>query len=60
MNIKEEIKEQIKKAIKKAVYDKNFRKKVKKCINPYGKGRAGVKIANILSKVRFSEKSLYK
>ena len=53
-------KEQIKKAIKKAVYDKNFREKVKKCSNPYGKGKAGIKIADILSKIKIDKKLLQK
>jgi UDP-N-acetylglucosamine 2-epimerase len=53
-------KDQIKKAIKKAVYDRNFREKVKKCNNPYGNGRAGIKIADILSKIKLDKKLLQK
>lgn len=52
--------DQIKKAIKKAVYDRNFREKVKKCSNPYGNGRAGIKIADILSKIKLDKKLLQK
>lgn len=42
-------------AVKKAVFDKDFRKKVKRCINPYGKGKAGSKIAKILSSIEIRE-----
>lgn len=44
-------KEQIKAAIRKAIYDKDFKERVKKCKNPYGDGKAGVRIADILSKI---------
>jgi UDP-N-acetylglucosamine 2-epimerase (non-hydrolysing)/GDP/UDP-N,N'-diacetylbacillosamine 2-epimerase (hydrolysing) len=53
-------KEEIKKAIKKAIYDKKFREKVKKCKNPYGDGKAGIRIANILSKIQIDTKLLQK
>jgi UDP-hydrolysing UDP-N-acetyl-D-glucosamine 2-epimerase len=43
-------KEKIKAAIKKALYDKDFKEKVKNCKNHYGDGKAGVRIADILSK----------
>ena len=52
--------EQIKKAIERALYDKRFREKVKKCKNPYGDGRAGIRIANILSKIKIDKKLLQK
>ena len=51
---------QIKKAVKKALYDKMFRKNLKKCKNPYGDGKAGVRIANILSKIKINDKLLQK
>ncbi|OGZ22933.1 MAG: hypothetical protein A3A08_02700 [Candidatus Nealsonbacteria bacterium RIFCSPLOWO2_01_FULL_41_9] len=53
-------KAQIKLAIKKALYDKKFKEKVRKCENPYGEGRAGVKIANVLNKIKINRKLLQK
>ena len=53
-------KEEIKAAIKKALYDENFKKKTKNCKNPYGDGNAGIKIVDILSKVKIDEKLLQK
>jgi len=54
-------KEQIKAAIKKALYDEVFKEKVKKnCKNPYGDGKAGVRIADILSKIKIDKKLLQK
>lgn len=49
-----------KKAIKKAIYDKKFREEVKRCKNPYGDGKAGIRIANILSKIKIDKKMLQK
>jgi len=53
-------KEKIKKAIKKAIFEKKFRKKIKKTKNPYGKGRAGEKIADILSNIKINSRLLEK
>lgn len=55
-------KEQIKNAIKKAVFDKNFRNKVKRCRTPYtdGRGKAGKKIAYILSRIKIDRRLLEK
>lgn len=53
-------KEEIKKSIKKAIYDENFRKRVKKCKNPYGDGKAGIRIADILSKVKIDKRLMQK
>lgn len=53
-------KKQIKRAIKKAIYDRKFREKVKKCKNPYGDGMAGIRIANILAKIKINKKLLQK
>lgn len=53
-------KEQIKTAIKKALYDKTFKEKVKNCKNPYGDGKAGARIADILSKIKIDKKLLQK
>jgi len=53
-------KEEIKMAIRKALYDKKFKEKVKNCKNFYGDGKAGIRIANILSKIRIDKKLLEK
>jgi UDP-hydrolysing UDP-N-acetyl-D-glucosamine 2-epimerase len=52
--------EQIKAAIKKALYDEDFKDKVKNCKSPYGDGKAGVRIADILSKIKTDKKLLQK
>jgi UDP-hydrolysing UDP-N-acetyl-D-glucosamine 2-epimerase len=52
--------EEIKRAIKKAIYDKKFKKKVKKCKNPYGNGKAGIKIVKILNEIKLDKKLLQK
>jgi len=48
------------KAIKKALYDEDFKEKVRSCKNPYGDGKAGVRIADILSKVKIDRRLLQK
>jgi UDP-hydrolysing UDP-N-acetyl-D-glucosamine 2-epimerase len=53
-------KEQIKAAIKKALYDEDFKEKVKKCKNPYGDGKASIRIADILSTIKIDKKLLQK
>jgi UDP-hydrolysing UDP-N-acetyl-D-glucosamine 2-epimerase len=53
-------KEEIKAAIKKALYDEDFKEKVKKCKNPYGDGKAGIKIADVLSKKKIDKELLQK
>ena len=53
-------KEKIKAAIKKALYDEDFKEKVKNCKNPYGDGTAGVRIADILSKIKIDKNLLEK
>lgn len=53
-------KEQIKAAIKKALYDEDFKREVKNCKNPYGDGKVGVRIADILCKVNIDKKLLQK
>ena len=47
-------------AIGKAMYDRRFRNVVNKCKNPYGDGRAGERIAGILSKIKITESLLQK
>jgi len=53
-------KEQIETAIKKALDDENFKEKVKNCKSPYGDGKAGVRIADILSRIKIDKKLLQK
>ena len=52
--------EQITSAIQKAVYDKDFRKRLRNCKNPYGSGNTGRKIADILSKIKITDDILQK
>ena len=47
-------------AIKKCLYNKNFIRKVKRCKNPYGDGKTGARIANILSKVKIDQRLIIK
>ncbi len=47
-------------AIRKALYDETFRKRVQKCKNPYGKGKTGEKITNILSRIKLGQELLQK
>ena len=53
-------KQEIKKAILKALYDKKFKKKVKKCKNPYGDGKASDRIVRVLSRIKINNKLLQK
>jgi UDP-hydrolysing UDP-N-acetyl-D-glucosamine 2-epimerase len=53
-------KKEILRAIKKALYDKKFIAKVQNSKNPYGNGTAGIKIANILSKIIINKKLIEK
>lgn len=53
-------KERILKAIKKVFNDKNFRNKLKKCSNPYGDGKTGLRIAKILSGLKITQRLLQK
>ena len=53
-------KEEIIAAIKTALFDEEFQEKLKNCKNPYGDGEAGVRIADILSKIKTDKKLLQK
>ncbi|MCW3975768.1 MAG: UDP-N-acetylglucosamine 2-epimerase [Candidatus Bathyarchaeota archaeon] len=50
----------IKAAIKKALYDEDFKRKAKECKNPYGNGKASIRIADILSKIKIDKELLQK
>lgn len=53
-------KDQIIKAIEKSLYDEKFREKCKKCENPYGRGEAGKKVAEVLATMRIDKNLLQK
>jgi UDP-hydrolysing UDP-N-acetyl-D-glucosamine 2-epimerase len=53
-------KEKIISKILKCLNDQNFKQKVKNCKNPYGKGRTGEKIAEVLCNVNLDKKLLQK
>jgi UDP-hydrolysing UDP-N-acetyl-D-glucosamine 2-epimerase len=53
-------KNKIKSAIIKALYDKKFKEKVKRCKSPYGEGKAGERIAVILSGLKINGRLLQK
>lgn len=46
----------IKNAIEKSLYDNYFINQVNNCINPYGDGKTGERIADILSKIEINNK----
>jgi len=48
-------KEEIKMAVQKALCDEEFKEKAKKCKNPYGDGKAGMRIAKILSETKIDK-----
>jgi len=51
---------EIKVAIQKALYDEKFREKVKGSKNFYGDGKAGIRIANVLSEIKIDKRLLEK
>jgi GDP/UDP-N,N'-diacetylbacillosamine 2-epimerase (hydrolysing) len=53
-------KSDIENAIRRALTDKRFLTEVKKCENPYGDGRTGSRIAEILSKIEITPQLLQK
>jgi GDP/UDP-N,N'-diacetylbacillosamine 2-epimerase (hydrolysing) len=53
-------KEQIKKAINKALFDEKFKQKARNCRSIYGNGKAGKRIADILSETRINKRLLLK
>lgn len=53
-------KEEIIKGIEKSLTEKEFLKEVKKCENPYGDGKAALKIAEVLSEVEITPQLLQK
>ena len=53
-------KEQIIEAINTALYDEAFKRKVNECVNPYGDGKAGVRIAEVLAGIEIDQKLLQK
>lgn len=53
-------KQKIIQAIKKALYDKDFMNEVFNCKNPYGDGKAGIRIADVLARIEINHKLLKK
>ena len=53
-------KEKIIEAINIALHDKAFKQKVNECVNPYGDGRAGLRIAEVLAGLEIDQKLLQK
>ncbi len=53
-------KEEIINAINKAMSDPIFTGKVKKCKNPYGDGKTGERVANILNRIKIDKQLLQK
>ncbi len=51
--------DKILKAIKKAM-SKRFKEKIKKCKNPYGNGKTGPIVSDILAKIKIDKKLLHK
>jgi len=53
-------KEKIIEAIDTVLHDKAFKQKVNECVNPYGDGRAGLRIVEILAGLEIDQKLLQK
>ncbi|MFA4955703.1 MAG: UDP-N-acetylglucosamine 2-epimerase [Candidatus Methanoperedens sp.] len=47
-------------AIKTALYDEGFKNKARECVNPYGDGKAGVRIAKFLAEIEINNALLQK
>jgi UDP-N-acetylglucosamine 2-epimerase (non-hydrolysing)/GDP/UDP-N,N'-diacetylbacillosamine 2-epimerase (hydrolysing) len=47
-------------AINTALYDEGFKKKARECVNPYGDGKAGVRIAEVLAEIEINDALLQK
>ena len=54
------VKDEIMEAIHTALYDKNFSKKMKSCVNPYGDGYSSERIVEILRNIEINEKLIDK
>ncbi|MGL4362375.1 MAG: UDP-N-acetylglucosamine 2-epimerase [Cellulosilyticaceae bacterium] len=50
----------IKQAIEKCLYDETFIKQVNECVNPYGDGKTGERIASILADIEINNKMIEK
>lgn len=53
-------KKAIKNAIKKAIYDEEFKENIQNSINPYGDGKTGKRVADILSNIKLDNKLMNK
>lgn len=52
--------QEILKAVKRVIEDKDFKAKARQCINPYGDGYAGQRIAAILAEIPIDKRLLHK
>lgn len=53
-------KEKILKGINKALYDNTYKEQLRSCINPYGDGKAGIRISKYLSEIKISRELIQK
>ena len=53
-------KDLIKQAIETCLYDETFIQQVNECVNPYGDGKTGERIANILADIEINNKLIQK
>ena len=53
-------KEQVLTAVHKALFNENFRTQCRQCDNPYGRGNAGPRIADVLADIEINTKLLQK
>ncbi len=53
-------KDEIIRASKRALYDEDFKIMIKKCINPYGDGKSGQRVVDILSNIKIDKKLIQK
>lgn len=53
-------KSEVIKATKTALYDKEFKRGIERCVNPYGDGNASAKIKKVLEEIELNEELLIK
>lgn len=51
---------QIEASIQKALYDRDFKRKLASCVNPYGDGHSSERIVKILSEIEINNRLLHK
>lgn len=53
-------KTEIVEAINTALFDEGFKNKIRECVNPYGDGKAGIRIAEVLANIKINDALLQK